>query len=606
MRKSSSFVFAIIMPSVVCSVMAMRCLGQASVTYEKTPLQTIDGFGASNAFYVGGDTSGTNPPDIADFYSTFTSAQQSEVLNALYSQTAGAGLSILRMRIDPNIETASGTYQWSTANENANFAWSAIGLGVSNVWAEAWTPPGWMKSNGSNDDGGSLLYADYGAYASYLRAYYDQMVNVYGVPLSHIAIQNEPDQTQTYESCIWSGQDFYDFLSQSTLPAFPSNFFILPELSYWSDSYAGSTLANGATSELVGVVAAHAYNLAQNGSNYTPFTDAANDGKHVWETEVADLDTEVDDIADALAYAQNIHNSIVLGGVSAWHYWWAFEIYGIANQQTANGQSLILYDAANSTFEYKKTLYAIGNFARFVRPGFQQMSVSSNTPSSGVFLSAFANSSTGEVVLVAINTNTTTSAVAVSNLPLGTVNPYLTSATANLQQQTSITVANGYLPMSLQPQSITTFDGFYEGGPASGTYSIQNVNSGDLLDVAGASTSEGVQVIQYTANGGSNQLWNITSLSNGAYTICNINSGLYLAVSSNSTSSGADVIQWASNGSQNEQWYVRGTPAGSWILINVNSGMKLAIAGASTNINASAIQYTDNGSSAELWRIIPQ
>ena len=40
-----------------------------------------------------------------------------------------------------------------------------------------------------------------------------------------------------------------------------------------------------------------------------------------------------------------------------------------------------------------------------------------------------------------------------------------------------------------------------------GYYTIVGRNSGLVADVYGASTSDGAQVVQWTANGGTNQQW---------------------------------------------------------------------------------------------------
>lgn len=305
------------------------CTAQ-TVTYQKRNLQQIDGFGASNAFFVGGDnlvgTGGNPPQDLADFYTTFSSTEQQQVMNALYSQTSGAGLSILRMRIDPAFEPSKGNYSYSTVDENATYANSAMGLGVAKIWATSWTPPAWMKSNGDNANGGMLNTANYPDYTTYLDSYYDRMVNTNHIPLETISIQNEPNLNTTYESCIWSGQNFHDFLAQSRFSKIPSNFLMLAENDGWSDDLASQTLQDSATASTIKVVGAHAYNVSRDGSDYYhPFTDAQSAGKRVWETEVSDLDANDSSISNGLDWAQNIHNGMVVAGMNAWHYWWGYE-----------------------------------------------------------------------------------------------------------------------------------------------------------------------------------------------------------------------------------------------------------------------------------------
>lgn len=190
-----------------------------------------------------------------------------------------------------------------------------------------------------------------------------------------------------------------------------------------------------------------------------------------------------------------------------------------------------------------------------------------------------------------------------NNLPVGIAIPYQTTANDNLQQHTSQNVVNGEFAATLQPQSITTFDSFYSAGPASGNYTLQNNNSGFVLGIAGASTSQGAQAVQYFSNGSTDQLWTLSQQSDGTYRIIDVNSGLSLGVAGGSTLSGANVVQWPSVVTPNQSWNIYGTPNGCYIIINVGSGMKLTISGASKSLNATATKYSDDGSSAEMWTL---
>ena len=58
---------------------------------------------------------------------------------------------------------------------------------------------------------GISLPADFQNYANQLANYAVAMNNA-GVPVYAISIQNEPDYTATYESCIWSAQQLHDFV----------------------------------------------------------------------------------------------------------------------------------------------------------------------------------------------------------------------------------------------------------------------------------------------------------------------------------------------------------------------------------------------------------
>ena len=45
-----------------------------------------------------------------------------------------------------------------------------------------------------------------------LATYVLNMKNTYGVNLDAISVQNEPDQSVTYESCVWTAKQIHDFV----------------------------------------------------------------------------------------------------------------------------------------------------------------------------------------------------------------------------------------------------------------------------------------------------------------------------------------------------------------------------------------------------------
>lgn len=136
----------------------------------------------------------------------------------------------------------------------------------------------------------------------------------------------------------------------------------------------------------------------------------------------------------------------------------------------------------------------------------------------------------------------------------------------------------------------------------SGTYAIQNVNSGLLLGVLGASTAEGADIVQWSSTGSLDQQWTLTLAANGAYLIHNVNSQYVIGVFGASTSQGATLVQWQSNGSPDQEWQF--APVGSnWIITDVNSGLKMDIQGASTANGAQAFQWPLDGSPSQLWTL---
>jgi glucosylceramidase len=80
------------------------------------------------------------------------------------------------------------------------------------VWASAWTPPTWMKTNGDFDSGAmrdeSKIYAAYALYlAKFVAAYRAE-----GIDLFMVVPQNEPGQLARYPSADWKPAQYVTFI----------------------------------------------------------------------------------------------------------------------------------------------------------------------------------------------------------------------------------------------------------------------------------------------------------------------------------------------------------------------------------------------------------
>lgn len=171
--------------------------------------QEIDGFGFSAAF------------QRANLILNLPAPKQKQVLDLLFSTETGTGFSILRNGIgstpnsnsdymntilprSPGSPNAAPQYVWD--RKDSGQLWlsqQAVSYGVSTIYANAWSAPGFMKNNNNDMNGGSLCgvsgvscqsgdwkkaYADY--LIQYIKFYAQENVTV-----THLAFLNEPDLT---------------------------------------------------------------------------------------------------------------------------------------------------------------------------------------------------------------------------------------------------------------------------------------------------------------------------------------------------------------------------------------------------------------------------
>ena len=203
--------------------------------------QTIDGFGASGAF------------QRASYLMNLPEPGRTAILDALFSQTAGAGLSIVRNVVNddsddmPSIEPSLNTWVWTGDADQIWLMQQAQTRGATRFLSTVWTPPPWMKDNGSVV-GGSLATAHYQHYADYLSRYVREYQSRFGLNIYAVSLANEPCISVSYSSCCWTGAQFRDFIKNHLRPTFQADGVtakvMIGEREYWDESLANESLAD--------------------------------------------------------------------------------------------------------------------------------------------------------------------------------------------------------------------------------------------------------------------------------------------------------------------------------------------------------------------------
>jgi glucuronoarabinoxylan endo-1,4-beta-xylanase len=411
-----------------------RAQAQSATVTWGTTHQTVDGFGVWDAFQG--------------------SAMTSAIAETLFSPTSGAGLSLLGTGIPSGAPDAQGdcsTVNSGCAGSNTGDMALAVARGAR-VFAAPWTPPASMKTNGSYTNGGSLLPGSYGAYATWLTNHVKSVQTYAGVTLYALSVQGEPNLVTSYDSAIFSAQNTHDFILNSLGPSFASagltTKIMIPETSCAGSllaQYADTTMNDSAAAAYVGIVADHDFCNSQ--VTYSK-------GKPDWMTGDGPLGNGPFDpsIGTALKFAQRMHNNMTLGW-AAWVFWeW--------HSANANQQ---LIDITTGTVS--KTLYVMGQWSKFVRPGWLRIDSIAN-PQSGVYVTAFKSPSGDSYSIVAVNTNSgaTAQTFTFSGFPnTSSITPWVTSSTLDLAAQPSVAVDADSFGFSLPAESVTTFVGTTSG-----------------------------------------------------------------------------------------------------------------------------------------------
>jgi len=422
--------------------------------------QEIDGFGASGAFHMAGD--------LMDF----PEPQRTEILDILFSQSKGAGLSIVRNFVgdggswgsktngpSPSIEPQEGVWNW-TGDEDEIWLMNEAGKrGCTRYVSTVWSPPAWMKTN-NNVIGGHLRPDKYQAFAEYLSMYVRGYKEHHGIEIYAISLANEPDITVKYSSCYWTGQEFHDFL-KFLIPVFERDKImakvIVGEHSAWTENPVLESLADSVTAARIDIVGVHAYGTADRdpfppiSQRSGPLVETLKQKKKIWQTEAANLGRNYPDIRDGIYWAKVLHTHIADNRTNGWLYWWAMSPYPA-------GGSMVHMDTKTNTYTVDKRLYTIGNYSRFVKPGYFRVQTNSEL-SSGVLVSAYKSEQARQLVVVVINENVNPRDL---ELRLNGINatraaPWRTSQTEDLAGLPELNITDNTLKAILAPGSVTTF-----------------------------------------------------------------------------------------------------------------------------------------------------
>jgi O-glycosyl hydrolase len=126
----------------------------------------------------------------------------------------------------------------------------------------------------------------------------------------------------------------------------------------------------------------------------------------------------------------------------------------LINNSNADNEGLIGNGTGGNTTVTKR-LYVLGNWSKFIRPGYVRVSTTGTV--TGVSVTAFLSGKT--CVVVAVNTGGSVSLT--FGLPgnLSTMIPYLTDATHDLAAQGGVSVIAGVMSTTLPGSSVTSFVG---------------------------------------------------------------------------------------------------------------------------------------------------
>ena len=432
--------------------------GGVTVQLDQTH-QTIEGFG------------------INDTYAS------SALPSSLFDATSGIGLTILRV----GMNSSGGLITSSVQSADMSMVKAISG---TKIIGSCWTAPANCKSNNSENDGGHLNASCYDSWATTIASFAKSN------GLYAMSIANEPDFAScgsndpcngNYPTMLYTATEMVAFV-KAAAPKFKSAGvkLIAPEASewnhLWSNTSAGPDSAGKNSSDplkcgfpasttgtcttgggydyghylaadatawaAIDIIGTHEYD-SQVASPWPADVNGGKPNKEVWQTEMSGVkwwpeQGPSSDINNGIAVAGWIHSALVTGEASAWLWWWY--------STSSDNEGLML--GSTDT----KRHYTLGNYSKFVRPGYVMVGVAGNS-NANLLLSAFKGMD-GTVVVVAINkaTSSVTVPIAISGgTAPASCTPNVTSASDNLKAATAVPVSGGSFTATLGASTVTSF-----------------------------------------------------------------------------------------------------------------------------------------------------
>ncbi|KAF2093669.1 putative endo-1,6-beta-D-glucanase BGN16.3 precursor [Rhizodiscina lignyota] len=446
---------------------------QVTIDASKT-FQEYDGMGFSQAFQRATHIHGTRA--ISPLNETLSPKNSSLVLDLLFTEK-GANFNILRngigasltdtydlmlsiIPVDPGSPNAKPHYVFN--HDDGSQVWLSKEAKKRQpnllIYADAWSAPGFMKDNGTENFGGHLCgvtgtHCKTGdwrqAYANmlvqYIRFYAEE-----GIKIDYLGFLNEPDLATSYASMQSDGTQAADFLEvlYPTLKKSPFKTKICCcDTAGWEEMRPRLAEIQDRNLEYtVDIVTSHGYDSPPS----TPF-----DTTHkVWQTEWAELNLPWSPVWDnvsapfeGLVWAQNVQDAFVKSNVSAFLNW-------IGSEYTTGNSPLILN--YGDSVEISKRFWAYAHFSKFVRPGARRIDAESS--SDDLHVSAFRNpDGTAAIQVINVGNGTEVVAFKTSHARGPSIKSYLTNNQYDLKESTVKYSGRGSFSGSVPARSMVSF-----------------------------------------------------------------------------------------------------------------------------------------------------
>ena len=434
---------------------------------------------------------------------------------------------------------SDGTYDWTRCNGQQWFMKQAKEYGVDHFLLFSNSSPIYFtksgKANTNNKDLSCNLKDDcYDDFAEFLASTTKHFVDE-GYNVTYIDPVNEPrfDWKDGQEGSPWENSNIAKLvkeLDRSITSRNLSTKILIPEASSWDLLYSGtgraanqieaffksgSTTYVGDLSTVAKVVAGHSYWTFGNNNDLKDIREKVHDvaseyGVEVMQTEWSMLDKEPSTSAGfpasyeaaskmdiALYMAKVICCDLTFGNMTGWSYWTSFaqekwsqknRFYLIRmNATTDTGDESYADPKNGGKLTDDKNLWVLGNYSRFIRPGYKRVNVEGADEMNALLGSSWLSSDGKQLVTVLVNMSRSTRKIdlALTGNSIEGVKAYVTDKDRNLELDATL---QDPADMEIPARSVVTV--VMNLGDASGIHTVEKpvINDNKVYTLTGQQT----------------------------------------------------------------------------------------------------------------------
>lgn len=423
---------------------------------------------------------------------------------------------------------SDGTYDWTRCDGQQWFMKQAKDYGVEHFLLFSNSAPIYFTKSGKANTNNQSLTCNlkdnrYDKYAEFLATATQHFVDE-GYNVTYIDPVNEPryDWKDGQEGSPWENSNIAKLakeLDKSITNRNLSTKILIPEASSWDLLYSGTGRASkqinaffksssstyiGDLPSLAKVVTGHSYWTFGNNSDLKDIREKVRDaaqeyGLEVMQTEWSMLDAAPSTSAGfpasydaatkmdiALYMGKLIYCDLNYGNMSGWSYWTAFaqERYSQKNRfylirmnaQGDSGEESYGDIKNGGTLTADKNLWVLGNYSRFIRPGYKRVAVDGADEMNDLMGSSWLSPDENTLVTVLVNMNHTTRNISLSlaDKSIESIKTYVTNKINNLRLTPALSDASN---MEIPARSVVTVVATL--GSSSGINTIKTDNKND-------------------------------------------------------------------------------------------------------------------------------